>query len=304
MRLDELPRRLAILGGGFVAAEFAHVFSAFGSHVTIVNRSDSLLRAEDADISERFTELACRQWDVRLSTVCEKVEEYDGGARLHLSSEGESSTLDVDTILVATGRVSNADLLDLERTGVAVDASGLIRVDDFQRTNVEGVWAIGDVSSRYQLKHVANHEARVVRHNLLNPDDLRRSDHRFVPSAVFTSPQVASVGLTEQEALERGLRFTTARQAFGDTAYGWAMEDTTSFVKVLADADTGLLLGAHLIGPQASNLIQPLIQAMSFGQRARDVAAGQYWIHPALSEVVENALLGLGGADGPTSTPG
>ena len=304
MRIDELPRRLAIIGGGFVAAEFAHVFGAFGSEVTVINRSGAMLREEDHDVSTRFTELAQRRWDVRLHTMTTEVEEYAGGLRLHLATSGETSTLDVDTILVATGRRSNSDGLDLDRTGVEVDEAGLVVVDEFQRTNVEGIWALGDVSSVYQLKHVSNQDARVVQHNLLHPDDMVRSDHAHVPSAVFTEPQIASVGLTEQMAREQGLRFVTSRQAYGDTAYGWAMEDTTGFAKVLADPETGRLLGAHLIGAQASNLIQPLIQAMSLGQTAQEAARGQYWIHPALSEVVENVLLGLATDEQATSTPG
>ena len=304
MRIDELPRRLAIIGGGFVAAEFAHVFGAFGTEVTVINRSGALLREEDRDVTERFTELAQERWDVRLDTVVTKVERYDGRTRLHLSRDGESSTLDVDALLIATGRRSNSDGLDLHNTGVEVDAHGLVVVDDYQRTNVDGIWALGDVSNRYQLKHVSNHEARVIQHNLLHPHDQVRADHSYVPSAVFTYPHIASVGLTEQEAEAQGARFVSARQAFGDTAYGWAMEDTTGFAKVLADPETGLLLGAHILGPQASNLIQPLIQAMNFGQTAHDVAREQYWIHPALSEVVENVLLGLDTGETTTATPG
>jgi mycothione reductase len=119
------------------------------------------------------------------------------------------------------------------------------------------------------------------------------ADHRFVPSAVFTHPQLATVGLTEEEAIATGQRFVTAVQGYGGTAYGWAMEDTTSLCKLIADPATGRLLGAHLMGEQAATLIQPLIQAMSFGLGVRDMAYGQYWIHPALTEVVENALLAL-----------
>ncbi len=304
MRIDDVPGRIAIIGGGFVAAEFAHIFGSFGSEVTLVNRSEALLRAEDDDVSRRFTELAQRRWDVRLDTTTEKVEAYDGGIRLHLRTDGATSVLDVDTLLVATGRTSNADGLDLDRTGVEVDEHGLVVVDEHQRTTARGIWALGDISNRYQLKHVSNHEARVVQHNLLHPDDLLRADHDVVPSAVFTSPQVASVGITEEEARERGVRYVTARRAYGDTAYGWAMEDHASFAKVLVDPDTGLLLGAHILGAQASNLIQPLIQAMSFGQTAADVARGQYWIHPALSEVVENVLLGTAEAAPSPATRG
>ncbi len=303
MRIDQLPQRLLIVGGGFVSAEFAHVFSAFGSDVTVVNRSDALLRQEDTDISARFTELARQRWDLRLETEVRQVSTYDGGVRARLS---DGSVVDTDLLLVATGRRSNSDRLDLDRAGVKVDEQGLVVVDDQQRTTVPGVWALGDVSNPYQLKHVSNHEARVVRHNLLHPDSPVGVDHRHVPSAVFSNPQVASVGLTEQQAREQGVRFVAARQSYGDVAYGWAMEETDGFVKVLADPETGLLLGGHVIGPQASVLVQPLIQAMSFGQTAHEVARGQYWIHPALTEVIENALLGLAPslrADA-TTTPG
>jgi mycothione reductase len=155
------------------------------------------------------------------------------------------------------------------------------------------VWALGDVCSPAQLKHVANHEARVIRHNLAHPDDPLEVDRRPIPAAVFTSPQLAGVGLTEQQAAATGRPYVTAVQGYGSTAYGWAMEDTTSLCKVIADPATGLLLGAHLLGEQAATLIQPLIQAMTFGIPAKEMATGQYWIHPALTEVVENALLSL-----------
>jgi mycothione reductase len=293
MRLDELPGRLLILGGGFVSAEFAHVFGSFGTRVTVVNRSGRLLRAEDDEISARFTEIALRQWDVRLETQVTKIERYDGGVRAHLS---DGSSVETDEVLVAVGRMSNADGLDLDRTGVRVDETGMIVVDDHQRTNVEGIWALGDIANRFQLKHVSNHEARVVQHNLLHlddPDAMVTTRRDAVPSAVFCDPQVSSVGLTEREARESGVPYVTAHQDYAGTAYGWAMEDTTSFAKLLADPGTGRILGAHFLGPQASNLVQPVIQAMSFGQTAHDVARGQYWIHPALMEVVENLLLAL-----------
>ena len=306
MRIDSLPRRLLIIGGGFVSAEFAHVFSAFGTEVIVVNRSDALLRQEDADVSARFTDLARSRWDVRLRCEVRRVTSYDGGMHAELTDD---TVVDADLLLVATGRRPNSDLIGLDRTDVKVDEGGLVVVDTEQRTTVPGVWALGDVCNPYQLKHVSNHEARVVRHNLLHPDDPVRSDHRFVPSAVFSYPQVASVGLTEEQARAQGLRYVTARQSYGDTAYGWAMEETSGFVKLLADPDTGLLLGGHVIGPDAANLVQPLVQAMSFGQCAHDVARGQYWIHPAMMEVIENALLGLASAcsglpSDATTTPG
>ena len=290
MRLAELPKRLVILGSGFIAAEFAHVFSAFGSQVTVVARNNALLRQLDTEISARFTTIAQEQWDVRLNSSLTKVSGDESEVRLDFA-DGSHATGDV--LLVATGRVANTADLGLDVAGIATREDGRVKVDAHGRTNVEGVWALGDVSSDYQLKHVANHEARVVAHNLAHPGDLRSFDHRYVPQAVFTSPQIASVGLTEEQLKAQGRSYVTKSQAYGDTAYGWAMEDTTGVCKVIADPATGELLGAHLMGYQASNLIAPLIQGMSFGQTVLQMAQGQYWIHPALSEVVENALLGL-----------
>ena len=291
MRLEEQPRRIAIIGGGFVSCEFAHVFHALGTEVVQIQRGARLLMAEDDDVSARITDIACREWDVRLGTTVERVESggADGDHVLHLTN-GE--TVEADTILVATGRTPNTDDLGLDAAGVDVDDEGRIITDD-RLIAAEGIFALGDCRSPWQLKHVANMEARVVGHNLAEPDDMRELPDLPVPHAVFTHPQIASVGLTERELVEQGRPYEKKVQDYADIAYGWAMEDTTGFAKVLADPETKLLLGAHLIGPQASALIQPLVQMMSLGQTTDDVARGQYWIHPALPELVENALLGL-----------
>jgi mycothione reductase len=295
MRLPELPESMIIIGGGYIAAEFAHVFSAFGTSVTVLNRSQVMLGREDPEVAKRFTDLLSRRVDVRVNTSVTSVERTDNGrVRVHLKSlEGEPEPVSADVLLVATGRTSNGDTLDPQRGGIDVDDDGLILVDPYQKTTAEGVFALGDVSSREQLKHIANSDARVVQHNLLHPDSMISNDRRFVPRAVFSMPQVASVGLSETEAAERGIDYVVSKQDYGDTAYGWAMEDTDHFVKIIADARSKLLLGAHVVGPQASALIQPLIQAMSFEQPAPEVARSQYWIHPAITEGIENALLGL-----------
>ena len=290
MRIPDLPRRLAIVGGGYIAAEFAHVFSALGTEVTIVTRGPALLGRLDDDISGRFTALAEKRWDVRLEAQLAGVSRAADTTTLTL---GDGARIDADLLLVATGRVPNSDRMNLAAAGVDVDPSGRIVVDEYQRTSADDVWALGDVTSEHQLKHVANQDSRVVAHNLAHPDRLRRSNHRAIPAAVFTEPQIASVGLTERDARAGGVAYVSAIQEFGSTAYGWAMEDTTSVAKLLADPVSGRLLGAHIMGAQASILIQPLIQAMTFGQRVDDVARDQYWIHPALTEVIENALLGL-----------
>ena len=290
MRIDAVPERMVIIGGGYIGSEFAHVFSAFGTEVTMVVRGPQLLRDHDETVRERFTALARERWDVRTGTEVTGATERDGVVTLELS---DGTSLDTDLVLVATGRKPNTDLLDVDRAGLATHDDGRLVVDDQQRTSVEGIWALGDVSSPYQLKHVANHESRIVHHNLLHPENPKRTNHRFVPHAVFTHPQIAAVGRTEEQCSAEGLDITVKIQAYGDVAYGWAMEDTTGFCKVIADRGTGQLLGAHVMGPQAATVIQPLIQAMSFGLGARQMATDQYWIHPGLPEVVENALLGL-----------
>jgi mycothione reductase len=293
MRLEQLPRRLGIIGSGFVAAEFAHVFSSLGVEVTLIARSDRMLRHEDAEIGQRYTEIAQQRYAVHLRHETIGVHRREDGITIRTLSPDGAEDLVVDEVLVAVGRTPNSDVLNVGATGIELEPDGRVVVDEFQETAAEGIYALGDLCSPYQLKHVANHEARVVGHNLLHADDRIESDHRFVPHAVFGSPQVASVGLTEEEAIEQGVRYVVGEQAYADIAYGWAMEDTTGFAKILADPDNGLLLGCHVIGPQASTVIQPVIQAMSFGLDAHTMARGQYWIHPAMPELIENALLNL-----------
>lgn len=289
MRLDALPARLGIIGGGYIAVEMGHVFAGLGAKVTVFNRSESLLRAHDEEIAARFTEVfsARANIDVHLGHLPTRIERRAGGIVVHCAGE----EIEVDELLLATGREPNSDLLDVELGGLTCHHRGTIVVDEFMRTAVDGVWAIGDIANEYQLKHVANREAAVAFWNIAHPDQLRRVDHRAVPSAVFSNPQVASVGLTEQLARLAGLDYVVGRRDYGGTAYGWALADETSFAKVLVDRASGLVLGAHVLGPQAATLVQPLVQAMQFGQTAAELAREPYWIHPALTEVVENALL-------------
>lgn len=287
MRLDALPDRLGIIGGGYIAVEMGHVFSGLGSSVTMFNRSNGLLTSQDDEIAERFTEVFGRRVDLRLGQVPTKVERR--GEAIVIHSDGEET--EVDQLLVATGRLPNTDMLDTKAGGLECRDHGTIEVDEHLRTSAPGVWAIGDIANDWQLKHVANHEASVAFWNIAHPDDLRSADHKAVPAAVFSNPQIAFVGCTEEKAKDRGCDFVVGRRDYAGTAYGWALADETSFAKVLVDRSSGLILGAHIIGPQAAALIQPLIQAIQFDQTAEQLARAQYWIHPALTEVVENALL-------------
>jgi len=287
MWLDALPASMVILGGGAVAVEMAHVFSSLGVEIHIVEKAATLMESLDAEISHRFTVQAVARWDVHLNATVTDVRD-DGGGVVVVLNDGTKVTGEM--LLVATGRRPNTDDLCPEMAGVTLSADGHVVVDEFGRA-ATGIWALGDCSSPFELKHVANAEARTIAHNLAHPDDLRPLPHDWVPSAVFSDPQVASVGARSQDLIDRP--YVEAIQQYGDTAYGWAIQDQGGICKLYADPETGTLLGAHVLGYQASLLITPLIQAVAHGQRVADLARGQYWIHPALSEVVENALLKL-----------
>ncbi len=291
MRLPELPKRLIILGGGYIATEMAHVFEALGSEVTMLVRGPRLLRAEDEEVSARFTEVFSQRANVVLGAAIDSVHRIDTGElAIEYSQAGHETRLIADEILVATGRTPTSEGLDLHLAGIACH-DGYIETDEFMRTNVPGVWALGDITNPNQLKHTANAEARVVAHNIAHPDTLKKVDLWPIPHAVFSHPQVAGVGATEQHLRGENIPYLVGRRDHGGTAYGWAMEDSTGFAKVMVDPDTRLILGAHIIGPQAATLIHQIIQGMKFGQTVDELAEGFLYIHPALSELVENALL-------------
>jgi mycothione reductase len=294
MRLEKLPSTMVILGGGFVAVEFAHIFSALGVAVTLIHRSAYLLRHADAELAQALTDELSQRVVVRLN---QSVVEVDGNGRggigVYTTDLNDMEySYDAEVLLVATGRIPNGDRLNLAATGVEVDSEGYVVVDAHQRTTAEGIFALGDVSNPSMLKHAANADARVVQHNLLHPDDLATSNHAAIPYAVFTEPQLAGIGATEQELRAARTPYLVGVERYADVAYGWALEDSGVHVaKVLVDPVSLQLLGCHILGPQASTLIQPAIQAMATGLDARTMARGQYWIHPALTEVLENALL-------------
>lgn len=297
MRIDRIPERLVIIGGGFIAAELGHVFAAMGSAVTIIHRRDHVLRYEDEEIAERFVEVFGRRVDLRLRTEPIRVEHSSGGFVITVrtrDADGSVSHEDAitgDALLVTTGRIPNGRQLRVEATGVRLDGGGYVLTDHQMRTTADGIWALGDICNPRQLKHVANQEARVVSHNLVHPRSPIEIDQRVVPHAVFSHPQIGSVGLREEQLKALGTDYIVGRCDYGGVAYGWALEDTTGFVKILIDADSLQILGAHIIGPQASTLLQQLVQAMAFRIPADRLAREQIWCHPALPEVIENALL-------------
>ncbi|HIY67660.1 MAG TPA: FAD-dependent oxidoreductase [Candidatus Agrococcus pullicola] len=285
MRVDELPSSMLIIGSGAVAVEFAHVFASFGTQVTIAARGPRLLRAYDELIGERFTELADARYRV-LTNVSPLAVERDGEVLRTTFDNGDS--VNTEVVLNASGRIPNTDRIAADRFDT--DRANLLVTDDRMRVlrdgePVDGVYALGDITSGFGLKHVANHQARIVEAQLAGRDE--RDTLVPVPGAVFAGPEVAHFGIHAADAPNDAVVVT---QDYGSTAYGWALEDRTSFVRLIVGRD-GTLLGAHILGPQASILLQPLVQAASYGRTVHGLARGQYWPHPALTEVVENALL-------------
>ncbi len=298
LRLETPPDHLVVVGGGYIAAELGHFFGTFGSEVTILGRRPHLLPQADEEIGRAFTERYADRFTV-----------YAGHEATAVSASGEDVTVETrpyppafegdpdeegvsvtgDELLVAAGRVPNTDTLDVAAAGVETDDRGFVETDEYLRTSAEGVWALGDIVGEYLLKHNANHEARTVARNILR-DDLEPVDYTAMPFAVFASPEVAGVGATESELQEAGREYATNTYRYEDTARGDAMH-AEGMVKVIIAPD-GEILGCHILGPEASNLIQEVVVAMKSGTGTVHDIRDAVHIHPALSEVVDRAFSG------------
>ena len=290
--LRELPRRTVVVGGGFVGLELGFFLAMMGSQVTVLQRRDRILPEEEPEISELLRQELSKYMDIR--TNHEVVEFRRKGERKVVVAEnkltGDNVEFEADAILIAAGRASNSDITRPEKTGVKVDEGGWVVVDEYLRTTKEGIWAFGDATGRLMFKHKANYESMIVYRNAFLGEEVK-ADYRAVPHAVFTEPEVASVGLKEEEAA-REHDILVGFATYGDTAKGEAMMAEHYFVKVILDRETLRILGAHIIGPEASILIQEVVNLMYADGTARAIYRGMH-IHPALSEVVERAFYHL-----------
>lgn len=289
LRLPTQPRRLAIVGGGYIAAEMAHFYGSMGTQVTVIHRGPTLLRAEDEAIAQRFTEVYLRRFNVMLNAQVSGATQEADHIALDVTVEGRTERVETDVLLLATGRVPNTDLLQVATTGVELDDRGFIKTNGYLETNVRGIWALGDIVGRYLLKHSANLEAAHVAHNAFNRTRQVAVDYRAMPHAIFASPQVGSVGMTEREAREQHVHYSTATYDYFDTAYGSSIDDKDGFVKVLVRPNDGEILGCHIIGTDASMLIQEVTNAMRLRLPA-DAITQSIYVHPALPEVVQRAF--------------
>ncbi|ADD05378.1 dihydrolipoyl dehydrogenase [Natrialba magadii ATCC 43099] len=306
--LDEQPDSLVIVGGGYIGAELGYFFGALGTEVSLVGRSEQLVPREDDDVSEVVTDALESHCELYTGYEAAAVEETDDGivVTAEPSDDGgsgdegddsgendneensdESVELEAERLLFATGRRPNTDSLDLEKTGVETDDSGHIEVDEQLATTADDIWALGDVLANEPYKHAADYETRIVTANVLD-DAGEEVDYHAMPHAIFTSPQVASVGQTEGALEERGLEYQSANIPFGTAPLGMIL-DADGFVKVLASPE-GEILGCHIVGPHASTLIQEVVTAMDSGSGMVEDVAEPVHVHPALSEVVYAAF--------------
>lgn len=284
------PNSLTIVGGGYIAAEFGHFFSSIGVKVTIIGRNPRLIPQAEPEISDLLKDEISKYCRVYTNhEVLRATTEKDKRVIVARNRSNEKLyKFPAELILVAAGRRSNSDILKPEKTGVQTDRKGWILVDEYLQTTKENIWALGDTIGRNMFRHTANYESDIVWRNAFT-EHKHALDEHAVPSAVFTYPQVASVGLTEAEA-SKDHEILVGVYKYYDVAKGYAMGEEKAFVKVVVERGTSRILGAHIIGPHAAILVQPLVYLMNAGGQDYMPLAVSQTIHPALSEAVVNAF--------------
>ncbi|HEY9206966.1 MAG TPA: dihydrolipoyl dehydrogenase [Candidatus Methanoperedens sp.] len=296
LEMTELPASIAIIGGGYIAAEYGHFFSAMGSKVTVIGRNPRFIPEEEPEVSTLAKSEMSRYMNIITGHEVLRVRKNGKGKKEIIArdkSSGKEIFVEADEILVASGRGPNNDIHP-EKGGIRTDSTGWIDVNEYMETSQPNVWAFGDADGRYLFKHVANYESTVVFYNAIMKEKIK-VDYHAVPHAVFSYPEIASVGMQEAEAIEKygenGVLI--GFEKYENTAKGEAMDVKDYFVKVIVENDSRMILGAHIIGPHASILIHEIINLMyTQDGSAVPVIQGMH-IHPALSEVVQRAFHSL-----------
>jgi len=286
MELDEVPRHLMVLGGGYVGLEFAQIFRRFGSEVTVVQRGPQLLAREDKDVADAVADVL-RDDGIEVLLETEALHaEQDGEITLTVRTPDGERTLSGSHLLVAAGRPPNTDLLNLEAAGVETDERGFVKVNDRLETNVEGIWALGDVKGGPAFTHISYDDYRIIKTNLLDGGDASIAD-RLVPYTVFIDPQLGRVGLSESEARERGLDFRVATMPMTRVARALEMDETRGMMKAVVEAGTGRILGCAILGIEGGELMSMLHIAM-IGKVPYTALRDAPFAHPTLAESFNN----------------
>ena len=288
MELDEVPEHLLVLGGGYVGVEFAQMFRRFGSEVTVVQRGKQLLSREDADVAEAVAEILREDGiEILLEAQSRRAEQSDDGKIcLMVETPGRVRTLSGSHLLVAAGRPPNSDLLNLEAAGVETDKRGFIRVNDHLETNVQGVYALGDVKGGPAFTHISYDDFRIVRTNLLDGGDASIAD-RPVPYTVFIDPQLGRVGLSEEEAREQDRNIRVARMPMSHVARALEVDEPRGMMKAVVDADSHQILGCAVLGIEGGE-VAAMIQIAMMGKVPYTVLKDAIFAHPTLAESLNN----------------
>ena len=288
LELVEKPESMDTIGGGYVTAEFAHFFEAVGTKVTIVQRNKRLVPDEEPEVSEALRKALSRRMAIHTNTEATEVRQTGPVTTVVVKERdtGRQTEIIAQHVLIAAGRKSNADVLMVGNTGVKTNEQGYIVVDDFLETSRKNIWAFGDAIGKKMFRHTANHEAELAWQNAVHGKK-HRMNYLSVPHAVFSWPEIASVGLTEEQAVRLMGKedLLVGKGMYSEVARGEAMVETEGFAKAIVHRKSGKVLGYHIIGPQASVLIQEVVNAMAADGNLWSVAKGIH-IHPALSEVV------------------
>ena len=301
LKLTKMPKSLAIIGGGYIAAEYGHFFAAMGSKVTIIGRNPQFLPDEEPEISVLAKRELQKHMTILTNHEVKETERTNAGSRKLVSvnrENGRPVEITAEEILVASGRSSNSDILKPEKGGIKTDKDGWIITNEYLETSQPGVWALGDADGKYPFRHKANYEAQIVYYNAIQKR-MVKADYHAVPHAVFMYPEVASVGLKEKEAVEQFGKDNVliGSHRYEDTAKGQAMAVKDYVVKVIVERGNLKILGAHIIGPQASVLIQEVTNLMYTPSQNAYPMLDAMHIHPALSEVVQKAFDELAAPD-------
>ncbi|MDY6907183.1 MAG: dihydrolipoyl dehydrogenase [Chloroflexota bacterium] len=289
LALTERPQSLIIIGGGYIAVEYGHFFAAMGTRVTILEMAERLVLSEEPEVAELLKQELSRRMEVHTGALVEEARRGAGGCTVWAkdAKSGERREFAAERVMVAVGRRSNADLLQVEAGGIETDGRGFVKTNEYLETSKENVYAVGDANGKAMFTHTANREASLAVHGALRGERVAM-DYATVPHAVYSSPQVASVGLTE-EAARKGHEVLVGRARYFDVAKGEAMMEERGFAKAIAEKESGRILGFHVIGPYAPILIQEVVNAMTSGGHIGEVAQGIH-IHPALTELITATL--------------